>query len=104
MRTNRFHSFYISVLTFLLVTSSMAFSQSKLMDGYIVTEQKDTIRGRIRHEGWTESPGKVKFTAKGREPEEEFFPDEISAFFISGTNELYKGKKIGILNISLDQI
>ncbi|MEO6283335.1 MAG: hypothetical protein ABIN80_03325 [Dyadobacter sp.] len=66
--------------------------------------EKDTVKGFIRHEGWTESPVNIQFKTKENDLEEKFSVYEINEFFILGTGELYKSKKIGVLNITLDQI
>lgn len=87
-----------------LIVCNTSFSQSKLMEGYIITMEKDTVKGFIRHEGWTESPVNIQFKTKENDLEEKFSVYEINEFFILGTGELYKSKKIGVLNITLDQI
>jgi hypothetical protein len=104
MHTFRLSKFCKLILTILLISSTKTFSQSKLMEGYIITADRDTVKGLIRHEGWTESPAKVKFKSATAELEKDFYPNEIREFYISGSRELYRGMKIGILDISLEQI
>ncbi|MEO6287076.1 MAG: hypothetical protein ABIN80_08580 [Dyadobacter sp.] len=78
-------------------------AQGQLVEGYIITNQNDTIHGLIKDEGWTRSPETIQLKVKNG-PLQTFSADDTRGFGISATNEIYKSKKIGLLNITLTQM
>jgi hypothetical protein len=76
-------------------------AQGKLVDGYIITNQNDTIRGLIKDEGWKESPRLVHFKGLAGILKQKFSAADIKEFSILSTKEIYKSKKIGLLDITL---
>lgn len=89
---------------FFAFTISSANGQGKLLEGYIITDQNDTIPGLVRDEGWTSSPNKIFFKKKGSSVEEQYFAEQLAAFCISFNKAIYKSKKIGIRDVTLAQI
>jgi hypothetical protein len=77
--------------------------QGQLVEGYIITNQNDTIRGLIKDEGWTKSPETIQFKVKN-EQLQTFPAVNIRGFGITSTNEIYKSKTIGLLDITLTQM
>ncbi|GGC10949.1 hypothetical protein [Dyadobacter sediminis] len=89
---------------FFAFTISNANGQGKLLEGYIVTTQNDTIFGSVRDEGWTSSPTKILFKKKDDSIEEPYSAKQIAAFCIPLNKANYRSKKIGIRDITLAQI
>ncbi|MCE6992427.1 hypothetical protein [Dyadobacter sp. CY323] len=100
----RFYYFTFLFLLIQLLSSVELSAQGKLVEGYIITNTKDTIRGLVRDEGWMESPALIRFKAANEPEEVEFFTKDIQAFGMETAKSIYKSKRIGLLNISLDQI
>ncbi|NIJ55863.1 hypothetical protein [Dyadobacter arcticus] len=61
------------------------------------------IRGLIRDEGWTKSPESIEFKVKNG-PLQTFSADDTKGFGILSTNEIYKSKRIALLNITSSQV
>ncbi|MCF2489885.1 hypothetical protein [Dyadobacter sp. CY347] len=96
-RTTQLFSNILIVL--LLSTHAMSVAQGKFSEGYLITIQGDTIRGVIKNEDWAESPQTIKFKAVSGSLQN-FSAADLQGFNIVETNEIYKSKKIGLLNIS----
>ncbi|MBO9613208.1 MAG: hypothetical protein J7619_10960 [Dyadobacter sp.] len=85
-----------------LTTSMQAFAQGKFVEGYIITNQNDTIRGLVRYADWAMSPKEVRFRSPVADGQ--MFPaKDVKGFGVLVANEIYKSKKIGLLDISLTQ-
>ena len=85
-----------------LITLSQTFAQGKFVDGYIITNEKDTIRGFVRDENWATSPERIEFKNLNGE-ESIHVAESIDGFGLVAVKEIYKSRKIGILDISLMQ-
>jgi hypothetical protein len=78
-------------------------AQGKLVEGYIITSQNDTIRGLVKDEGWTKSPESIQFKSIN-EQLRTISAVDARGFGILSSNEIYKSKKIGLLDITLTQM
>ncbi|HWV29628.1 MAG TPA: hypothetical protein VN038_08245 [Dyadobacter sp.] len=100
--TYNFHHVIIYLGIIQLTTLSQTFAQGKFVDGYIITNEKDTIRGLVRDENWATSPERIEF--KNLNGEVSIHAAEsVAGFGLVTAKEIYKSRKIGILNINLMQ-
>lgn len=100
--TYNFHHVIIYLGIIQLITLSQTFAQGKFVDGYIITNEKDTIRGLVRDENWATSPERIEF--KNLNGEVSIHAAEsVAGFGLVTAKEIYKSRKIGILNINLMQ-
>lgn len=92
----------ISLFVFQLTTLTQTLAQGKFVEGYIITNQQDTIRGLVHDENWAVSPERIEF--KGLDGKEwTYAAENILGFGLAAAKEIYKSKKIGLLGISLIQ-
>jgi hypothetical protein len=78
------------------------YGQGKFLDGYIISIKGDTLKGQIRYEAWDISPNFIDFSDKNGVVQK-ISSEDSKSFFVSQVNETYRSKKIGILNIDLNQ-
>ncbi|MGG7660828.1 hypothetical protein [Dyadobacter sp. BHUBP1] len=100
--THYFHYIITYLVIIQLITLSQAFAQGKFVDGYIITNEKDTIWGLVRDESWATSPERIAFKNLNGEVST-CAAERIAGFGLVAAKEIYKSRKIGILNISLMQ-
>lgn len=68
-------------ILFLSFISTRVSAQKNLIEGYIITLKKDTMKGSLDYREWTLNPTRIHFTdANGKTST--FHPDDISGFFI----------------------
>ncbi len=83
-----------------LISHSNILAQGKWVEGYIITNQNDTIRSLIRDADWAESPESVQF--KGKDGLVTMISAaNANAFNIGPDHDIYKSKKIGLLRITV---
>ncbi|MCE7064876.1 hypothetical protein [Dyadobacter sp. CY326] len=79
---------------------SKSYSQSLFQNGYLITNQNDTVRGFVKYEDWTNSPVEIAF--KDTNGQVKLFSAlGIRGFCIDAYQLKFKSKKIGLLNIAL---
>lgn len=99
--TYTFHNVITCLFIIQLITLSQTFAQGEFVDGYIITNEKDTIRGLVRDENWATSPERIEF--KNLNKVSVYAAESIAGFGLVASKEIYKSRKIGILNINLMQ-
>lgn len=77
-------------------------AQGKFVEGYIINSKNDTIHGSIRDENWAESPRRIQFKILNAAPQT-ISAQDIRGFGVIPAREIYKSRKIGLLNITLNQ-
>lgn len=98
--THIFSNATICLFVIQLITLTEIFAQGKFVEGYIVTNEKDTIRGLVRDENWATSPERIEFKNLNGKVST-YAAESIVGFGLVSVNEIYQSKKIGLLNISL---
>lgn len=101
--THIFHNVIICLIVIQLIKPIAKLSaQGKFVEGYVLNIPSDTIRGLVRDGNWATSPGRIEF--KGVNGEARVYSaEDIFGFGLVQTREIYKSKKIGVLNIDLTQ-
>ncbi|PSL25599.1 hypothetical protein CLV60_11150 [Dyadobacter jiangsuensis] len=100
--THAFHNVIPCLFIIQLITASQTFGQGKFVEGYILTNQSDTIRGFVRDENWATSPDRIAFRNLNGEVSA-YAAESIAGFGLVTAKEIYKSRKIGVLNINLMQ-
>lgn len=98
--TQFFHRVTICLFIFHLITITKTLAQGNFVEGYILTNQNDTIRGLVRDEDWAVSPERIEFK-KLNSAALTYAAENIAGFGLVLAKEIYKSKKIGLLDISL---
>lgn len=100
--THSFNNVIVCLFIIQLIALSQTFAQGKFVDGYIIIHEKDTVRGFVRDENWATSPERIEF--KNLNGAVSIHPAEsIDGFGMVTAKEIYKSRKIGVLNINLMQ-
>lgn len=89
------YSFLLLVFHFCFVSN--VFAQYK--EGYVISNEEDTIRGYIQYLDWEVSPTFINFKTDLEAPIQKLGTDDIFSFAINSTNEYYEVKSIGLINI-----
>ncbi|SDE65060.1 hypothetical protein SAMN04487996_106118 [Dyadobacter soli] len=92
---------FIAGVLLAVIAVTQSFGQGRMLDGYIVSTQGDTVRGFIRYDGWGTSPMAVDFVKEKGGQIERVGADAAPQFFLTPLNEHYISKRIGVLNIDL---
>lgn len=90
----------IALTVIQLVISTKLNAQGRFVDGYILTNRNDTIRGLVRDEDWAVSPERIEFKRLNTAALT-YAAENIAGFGLVLAKEIYKSKKIGLLDISL---
>lgn len=77
------------ILLMLLFTIN-GFSQNGYVNGYVVKNSGDTLRGQIYFPGWDITPGKIQFR-QANAAEEQFSASQLKMFSISGIDNYISG-------------
>jgi len=100
--THIFTNVSIYLIIAQLTTLTPTLAQGQFVEGYIITSGQDTIRGLVRDENWAVSPWRIDFKSLNGE-KWTYAAENIIGFGIVASKEIYKSRKIGILNINLTQ-
>jgi hypothetical protein len=84
---------------FLLTLSALlilmcSYAQKNFLSGYIVTNQKDTLRGYIDYRNWKRNPGQIVFGKNNDQTGAAFGPNDIAAFSVA--DEIYESATVEI--------
>lgn len=90
----------IALTVIQLVISTKLSAQGRFVEGYILTNRNDTIRGLVRDEDWAVSPERIEFKRLNTAALT-YAAENIAGFGLVLAKEIYKSKKIGLLDISL---
>nr|WP_295930777.1 hypothetical protein [uncultured Dyadobacter sp.] len=91
----------LALLLIHTMAPTLLLAQGKFAEGYIITNQNDTIHGLIRDENWAKSPKKIAFKS-GDQKVQTILAEHAKGFAIKHA-EIYKSRKIGLLDISMTQ-
>ncbi|MCF0073692.1 hypothetical protein LZD49_24650 [Dyadobacter sp. CY261] len=97
--THIFINAIICLFLILLIKPTKLFAQGQFVEGYILTSQRDTIRGSVRDGNWAASPRRVEFKSAGEEVWT-YSAEDLVGFGLVTAKEVYKSRKIGLLDIS----
>ena len=81
------------LFTFLLLISLMADAQINPKEGFIITNQKDTIYGLIDYRSNTVNAKECTFKANNESEYKTYAPGQISAYRFKETGKFYISKK-----------
>ncbi|GAB2795446.1 hypothetical protein GCM10027275_45760 [Rhabdobacter roseus] len=90
----------VLILFLACLFSPSAFGQGKYLEGYLITHQKDTIRGFVKFDDWEKSPREVTFKETLAQAPQVLDISKVASFFVTSVNEKYVSKKIGLTHIS----
>ena len=85
------------------MSSAKTFAQGKFLEGYIVSVKGDTLNGFIKYRDRDKNPTSVDFSnnKKGSDSQKLSY-EKVREFYIPSLHLRYKSKKIGVLDIQLD--
>ncbi len=86
------------IICFLFLMPSLCFAQPGWMDGYIVTNQRDTIYGKIYYAPPAHRSAKIAFKAEGEKEKVKYRPFTIRGYFV---NDQYFVSRIYDIDASL---
>jgi hypothetical protein len=84
-----------------LLTCLAVFGQENYQDGYIVSSNRDTVRGEIDFREWVNNPSSISFRDKAGKTAS-YTPEEAGSFYVSG--EIYRSYKVRFYPFSLDPV
>jgi hypothetical protein len=79
------------LLAFLLVLAGFR-AEAQMVDGYVVTNTRDTLRGKLNPGTPAQRTVRIAFKADGADEAIRFEPFQIVGFAFDGTGEFYESK------------
>lgn len=89
------------ITTLIISFGNLIIAQKNLLNGYIIINSNDTLKGKIDNQEWTKSPNRVFFTSPVDE-KGQYYDTEIDGFGIYKTNENYVTKTFQIEKLNRD--
>ncbi|MEX0608711.1 MAG: hypothetical protein WD016_10170 [Balneolaceae bacterium] len=86
--------YFVATLIICFVIDVHLKAQSNFQEAYIVSANGDTLYGEIDNLEWDENPDSFSFRASPVSEVQVFTPDDLKAFYVSGT--LYKAAMVSI--------
>lgn len=85
---------------FFFLISAQCFAQSPFLDGHLVTNRNDTLKGFVRYENWETSPTEIFFKRTPEATSERYAAGQIQSFFVTSKSEVYVSQRATIRLVS----
>jgi hypothetical protein len=85
-------------LTLTLLVFNTSFGQKKFLEGFIVNNSNDTVKGLIEHQNWAQNPETIQFRNASGSGDVTYSPSDIRSFKVA--NETYVS---GVVTIDISK-